>query len=262
VIVRDNPEASLLDEPTTQDDPESERFVEPEPVRTPAEIDALVREGLPFVASVAAQVARQLGRLADREELEGVGRLALVAVARAFDPEKASFVGYARTKLRWAMLDAVRRETHGRAFAARARALVAAERVAEGSTHAPAPEATEAAHATRLRSVLAAQAAAMALALSAPFVDEQSSNEGVASPRDDRSPTPEDAVALRRQAVALRDGLSSLPPRQRALVERHYFGEERFDHIAESLGVSKSWASRLHAQALEQLAVELRRSHD
>ena len=52
--------------------------------------------------------------------------------------------------------------------------------------------------------------------------------------------------------------LSLLPPRQRAIVERHYFGGERFDEIAESLGVSKSWASRLHAQAMAALAERLR----
>ena len=43
-----------------------------------------------------------------------------------------------------------------------------------------------------------------------------------------------------------------------AVTERNYFGDERFDDIARSLGVSKSWASRLHAQAMRALAERLR----
>jgi DNA-directed RNA polymerase specialized sigma24 family protein len=37
---------------------------------------------------------------------------------------------------------------------------------------------------------------------------------------------------------------------ERQLVERHYFRGEAFNDIAESLGISKSWASRMHAKAL------------
>jgi RNA polymerase sigma factor for flagellar operon FliA len=252
------------DAPTEADSPEDEPAYAadpPLPTRSESEVRALVEEGLPFVSQVANLVARQLGRIADREELEGVGRLELVAIARSFDPARASFPGYARTKLRWAMLDSVRRETHGRAFAAKARALVAAERVADGATREPPdPHGTEAAHAARLRAVFAAQAAAMALALAAPYeaAPRNDAEEGAPSPPDLASPSPEDALSLRRQAERIRAAIVDLPPRQRALVERHYFGDERFDLIAESLGVSKSWASRLHAQALEQLASKLR----
>jgi RNA polymerase sigma factor for flagellar operon FliA len=252
------------DAPTEADAPEDEPpFVaDPLPIlRSEAEVRALVEEGLPFVPQVANLVARQLGRIADREELEGVGRLELVAIARSYDPSRASFPGYARTKLRWAMLDSVRRDTHGRAFASKARALVAAERVADGATaDLPDPHGSEAAHAARLRAVFAAQAAAMALALAAPYeaAPRSDAEEGAPSPPDLASPSPEEALSLRRQAERLRAAIDELPPRQRALVDRHYFGDERFDLIADSLGVSKSWASRLHAQALEQLAGKLR----
>ena len=39
---------------------------------------------------------------------------------------------------------------------------------------------------------------------------------------------------------------------------RHYLEGARFDHVAEELGLSKSWASRLHTRALTRLSKRLR----
>ena len=55
--------------------------------------------------------------------------------------------------------------------------------------------------------------------------------------------------------------MEALPARERALIERHYFGGEPFDEIAKDLGISKSWASRLHTQAIQALAKALRGSY-
>jgi DNA-directed RNA polymerase specialized sigma24 family protein len=47
--------------------------------------------------------------------------------------------------------------------------------------------------------------------------------------------------------------VQELPRRERLLVIGHYFHERRFDRVAEELGISKSWASRLHRRALRRL---------
>jgi len=44
-----------------------------------------------------------------------------------------------------------------------------------------------------------------------------------------------------------------LPERERALVQGFYFDGRQFDEVAKELGISKSWASRLHAKALDLL---------
>ena len=234
----------------------------PPPPKDKAEIEALVLEAWPAVAGVASRLARQLGVLGEVDELEAAGKAALVEIAQDFDPSRGPLMPFARARLRWAMLDSVRRETHGRMFSARAYALAAAERVTRASLDGPPdPSLPESSHALRLRGVIAAQAAAMVTALAAPFADEPTSTgEHVAArpARGVREPGPEELVARARQARALRDAVATLEPRARAIIERHYFGEERFDHIAQSLGVSKSWLSRLHAQALEQLAEVLK----
>ncbi|MEZ4308846.1 MAG: sigma-70 family RNA polymerase sigma factor [Polyangiaceae bacterium] len=71
--------------------------------------------------------------------------------------------------------------------------------------------------------------------------------------------TPEAKLSREELRRDVRSAIEELPERQRALVRRHYFGGESFEAIAGDLGVSKSWASRLHAQAMAQLAEALRR---
>ena len=53
--------------------------------------------------------------------------------------------------------------------------------------------------------------------------------------------------------------MAALPDSERTLVERHYFAGETLEQAAASIGLSKSWGSRLHARAIEAIARELRR---
>lgn len=247
-------EDELADPPTEADSPEREppfaADLEPPP-RTALELRALVEEGLPHVVPCARFVARQLGRLADVDELASVGRAALVEAARSYDPSRSSFSTHARKRLRWAMLDSVRRETYGRSAHARAVALRAAERVSDAlAAEPPDPHAPEQAHGRRLDAILAAQAAAMAVGL----CSQRPAADAAATSEDDA----ERALVRARVRQAIERAVERLPERQRELIERHYWGDERFDHIAERLGISKSWASRLHATAMEALAKALR----
>ena len=83
----------------------------------------LVRQGLPLVLSVCRRLARRLGGTVPLDDLTSIGNLALVDVARSWDPARATFVAYASARLKWAILDGLRRETHVRAAALRAAAV-------------------------------------------------------------------------------------------------------------------------------------------
>jgi RNA polymerase sigma factor for flagellar operon FliA len=52
--------------------------------------------------------------------------------------------------------------------------------------------------------------------------------------------------------------IRELPDNEAELVRRHYLEGERFDHVAKDLGLSKSWASRLHTRAIRRLSEALR----
>lgn len=216
-----------------------------------AEEERLVREGLDVVDFVAYRLARRLGGRVAFEDLRSTGREALVDAARTYDATRAQFKTYAARRIQWAILDGFRRETHGRTMAVRARALAASQRFTEGfASEVPESELpTEEAYQARLRTMLAGQAAALAIGLVAPVADLS----GVADDAEDA----EEQLVQAELVSAMRRAVAELPARERALVERHYFGDEQFDVIAAELGISKSRASRIHTQAILRLAKAL-----
>ena len=215
-----------------------------------AQVDRL-REGMEVVNAVAYRLARRLGPHVELEELQAIGRLALVRVNQTYDPQRSTFAAYAAQKLKWAIFDEIRRSTHSRAAAARLGAVMASERQLEQLADPDASEELSAeGFQSRLTGLLEEQAAALALGLSTSRADVMSVGDDTGSP--------EDETARAEVAASVRGALSELPERERALVERHYYGGEAFEAIAEDLGISKSWASRLHDRAIATLGRALR----
>ena len=69
----------------------------------------------------------------------------------------------------------------------------------------------------------------------------------------DDAPTSDARLATSRFAAKLRAAIDGLPERERALVTKHYYEGKNLLEAGAELGISKSWASRLHAQAVEKL---------
>jgi RNA polymerase sigma factor FliA len=203
----------------------------------------LVNQGLVLVQTVSRKLARRLGGRVPLDDLTGIGNLALVDVARSYDPARASFATYAIARLRWAILDGVRRESHTRSMMSRAMALLASERLAAAQAGEPEPAGPTTLEEDQqaLASFLQGQAAALALGLvTSPLAPEHAA-------------TPEEEVQRAELAHVVKGVIGGLPDRERALMERHYYGGEEFEAIAGDLGISKSWASRLHERAIVAL---------
>ena len=66
-------------------------------------------------------------------------------------------------------------------------------------------------------------------------------------------------VAGREISEKLRQTVDQLPPAERRLIRTIYFEGATLQQAADQLGISKSWASRMHAKVLEQMARTLRR---
>jgi RNA polymerase sigma factor for flagellar operon FliA len=71
--------------------------------------------------------------------------------------------------------------------------------------------------------------------------------------------TPSALVAGREICEKLAELVNSLPPPEDRLIRTIYFEGATLQDAANMLGISKSWASRMHAKVLEQLARSLRR---
>ncbi len=92
---------------------------------------------------------------------------------------------------------------------------------------------------------------AVAVGLVAPSGHDED-GQPVALANTDACP---EAKVTRSELLALMiRAVNGLPAEEGELVKRHYFDGERFDTIATELGLSKSWASRLHTRALRRLA--------
>jgi RNA polymerase sigma factor for flagellar operon FliA len=230
-------------------------------VQAPEE-QARFDSALDLVDALARRIAREIGPSADLEELKGFGREGLFDAARRFDPSRGvPFRGYASFRVRGAILDGVRSSARlPRRAHERLSGLMAAARVSEGSLEdafaAPAPGATPGDAERALGDHLAAMATAVAVGLLAT-TGHGDANERVPV---SQSATPEEALAHAQLLDVVRRSIDELPREEAELVRRHYLEGERFDKVAAELGLSKSWASRLHTRAIKRLTQKLRDS--
>jgi RNA polymerase sigma factor for flagellar operon FliA len=206
----------------------------------------------------ARQLARRLAAPSiTLDDLRSFGREGLLAAARTFDDSHGvPFRRWANLRIRGAILDGVRqwgslpRRVHRELRALSAAESLREEQEQEDSAHpATTPEAADA----RLTQYLAGLATAMAMGTIA------STPSGDAEDAAARDPSPEEAAITAELRATVRSIVAALPDSERTLVERHYFAGETLDQAAASIGLSKSWGSRLHARAIESIARELRR---
>lgn len=213
-----------------------------------------------LVDVIARQVVRELGRVVELDDLRSMGHQGLLEAARRFDEAKgASFRRFANYRVRGAMIDGIRkgaplpRRAHARLRSLEA-ALLVSEAAAEDAPPGSMPPLSAVASEQRLSDHLADMATAMAMGLLAvPTVGE----EGEATALD-IGHTPEEALEQAELRQLVLQALEDLPDDERTLVRRHYLEGERFDHVAASLGLSKSWGSRLHTRAIARLTKRLR----
>jgi RNA polymerase sigma factor FliA len=226
------------------------------PPRDAPEVLARFHAELDLVDIVARQMGRRIAPAVTLEDLRSFGREGLLSAARSFDALRGvPFRRWANLRIRGAMIDGVRQwgELPRRVYR-ELRALEAGDRMLDAYDEedaagpATAPEEADA----RLTAYLAGMATAIAVGTMASGSRETLDAEG-------QELTPEALVGNAELAARMRTLVAGLPDRERALIERHYFDGETLDAAAASLGLSKSWGSRLHARAVESLARELRR---
>lgn len=210
---------------------------------------------LELVEIIARQLARSIGAAVEIDDLRSFGREGLLDAARKFDTARGvPFRAYANFRVRGAMIDGVRSMSQlPRRAHERLNGLSASLRVSEGAADDAftAPATTARAQADQaLADHLAGMATALAVGLIAPTGVGESGELVQVTTNDN----PEEAVLRGQLLRAVTEAIDELPEEEASLVRRHYLEGERFDHVAQSLGLSKSWASRLHTRALQRLA--------
>jgi RNA polymerase sigma factor for flagellar operon FliA len=179
-----------------------------------------------MVHGLAYRLRRELSLRGELEDLIAFGFGGLLEAQRRFDPARGvQFQTFAYHRVRGAMLDGVRK-------------MAGLPRRAHERLRAP-DEVTPTAAPTGLDRAFTRMSASLSTAtvLQGSFGDE----------------SPEAALLKSESVARLLRALPMLSQRQRLLVRGFYFEGRSIDAMAKELGISKSWASRLHRNALGEL---------
>jgi len=228
----------------------------PSSQRLDPDTEALVTEHLPLAAFAVNAVASRIslpGHV-NREDLLSCAHVALVEVARRFDPSAgASFATYALARLQGAVLDELRSgDWASRSVRAAARRTEAAADALAISLGRP-PTKEELADALGVdRSELDALQLDVHRAIMIS-IDAETGGDGTSLDLPDTGQSPERALLHGERARTLHDAIRALPDGLDEVVERNFFGDESLTDIARDLGVTLSRVSQMRARALTLL---------
>jgi RNA polymerase sigma factor FliA len=215
----------------------------------------LVDGHLPVAARCAQVLHKRVGKYIELDELVALANVGLAEAAASYDDKHGTaFTTWAWYRIQGSMMDGLRKATNlPRRVWANLIALRAAndylenmgEREAGATARGAKPkEKTEALVA--VRDALSAIRTMYVTSLDT-LVEEQNFD------KPDDAPAPVERIHSDRVGRRLRKALSDLPDKERALVTKHYFEGKNLLEAGAELGISKSWASRLHAQAVDKL---------
>ncbi len=188
------------------------------------------------------------------EELVALANTGLAEAAQRFEPDRGiAFATYAWYRAQGAIVDGLRKSTTlPRRVWARLVALRAAsdylEQRAERDAGARAKGVAPPERADALAGVKDALSAIRTM-----YVTSLEAMQDAGFDRADDAAPLEATVDSGRLSRKLRIAMRRLPERERALVEKHYWEGKNLLEAGAELGISKSWASRLHAQAMHRL---------
>ena len=220
-----------------------------------------MEQHLSLVQSVARKLKKQITARIDFDDLVGYGSKGLIEAAERFDPRHGvAFSTFAYYRIRGAMLDGLRTMGwYSRADYARYRAEERATQYLQNQTDREGAAATGAKEgpAAPEASTVEEKLSAIAEILGGIATVHITSLEAAAAVADDRLPAPDATLDTGRLSVRVREAVKALPDRERQLMELYYFADKNLEEAGAAMGLSKSWACRLHARAVELLREQL-----
>ena len=214
--------------------------------------DELVERYRPYVYSIVKQVSNTFPVKVDFEELASYGMIGLMEAADRFDPRrKVSFVTFSYYRIKGAVFDGLRQM--GILTRTPNDAWVRRESVLNDLSQTAADDETENSPNTVEDEIQTVE----------KFVDSLipayllSLSEENAPDVADSADLPNVEIEFRETINLVRQTVNELPEKEREIIESLYFRQISTTELAKTMGVNKSWVSRLHSKAVQRLRQRL-----
>jgi RNA polymerase sigma factor for flagellar operon FliA len=224
------------------------------------EFQVLVEKHLPLVRSIVERMKRKLPQRIEAEELFSVGVAGLVAAARNYRAAQVgSFVGYASTRIRGAILDELRRmdwmSRAGRSKAKRLGGAISRLEQQQGGTVGNDSLCAEMhMSAEELQELMDDMRPLRVVSLDSPDelgeLDEQSLHEVIA---DDFSVSAFEVLERKEMIALLAERIAQMPEVPKKVLAMYYYENLRLTDIAACFGLTESRICQIHTQAVTQL---------
>ena len=214
----------------------------------------LVEECQGLVRFLAQQVRSRTPSWVEMDDLIGYGQVGLMQAARDFDSNLGTkFSTFAYYRIRGAIYDGINKLMWCRSSRDPETKY---DQMADSVIQTSAASQAQTTDLVQETSWFAKTAGSLAISY-------LTSLDGAGKPVevvDKGAALPWAGIAQRETHLQLNQAIDRLPQDAAALVRAVYFEDRTLQEAADQLKISKSWASRLHAKALEQMARHLKNS--
>ncbi len=223
------------------------------PVPDAKRVQQLMMNCQGLVRSLAWKIHCKLPRHVELDDLVGYGQVGLAEAASRFDPKHGvQFTTFAYYRIRGEILDGLSKMSW---FEKSDYNRDLYERNANEILSVEEPESEDSGYMEDLRWF---KRVTGALAIVYLFSHQGDGESAAGSDIEDpRSPAPDSRIMTRELVERVNELIDALPAAARSLIRAAYFEGVTLTEAAQRLGMSKSWASRLHSKTLDQLSRSL-----
>lgn len=214
---------------------------------------ALAEQYLPYVRSIAGKIKKGIAKEIEFEDLVEYGMIGLLEAADRYDPKfGANFMTFAYYRIRGAIYDGLRgMGWMSRSEYAKARFEERANEYLQELAHENSSNNTEETGVSQFEHAMQDLATAVQ-GLAAVYITTLDGAEGIQL-KDEKSSLIEENLGLEQARALIRQTIKKLSPQERQLLELYYYEDMSLQEVGETLGLSKSWTSRLHGRVIEKL---------
>jgi RNA polymerase sigma factor for flagellar operon FliA len=226
--------------------------------------NALIEKYLSLVSSIAARLAMTLPDHVDQDDLYSSGLVGLLQALRNYDPTcGASFETYARTRIRGAMLDELRkmdwvpRTVHEKARKIQAAMNQLEQKLGRVPTEAQMAKALNLSMEEYGKLLTEIRPAAFVCLDTVSSEDDAGDLYEVVANSADENPL--EKISQRELKHVVLERLKALPEMQRKVLALYYGEELHLREIAEVVGLTESRICQIHAQAILSIRAYIQR---